>query len=602
MSATNQSQDRLAALRDVMQADGLDGWVIPIADEHMSEYVGDYAQRLAWLTGFTGSAGSAAVLADKAALFVDGRYTAQASVQVPQSLYKHIPTPEHSIASFLATHVEDGQTIGYDPWMHTQIWVLETQAKLALKGASLKAADDNLIDRIWAGKPGRPQNPIKDHPLDYAGESRADKLKIMARTVQDKGADMAVIAALDGVAWSLNLRGRDIKHSPIAFGFIILSAQGAATLFVAEDALEPKLEKALKADGVRIEAYDAFASLFADMLSTEKKLLLDPQTTVSAIFKIAQDAGATIIEGREPCTLPKACKNPVEQEGTRTAHQRDGAAMCEFLAWFDQEAPRGALDELSVADRLAQERMRVDLFQDLSFRTISAAGEHAALPHYSVTQETNIAVPTDGLYLVDSGGQYLDGTTDITRTVQVGEISDEAKRRYTQVLKGHIAVARARFPIGTPGRAIDTLARMPLWADGVDFEHGTGHGVGSYLLVHEGPQKIAKQASDEPLRPGMILSNEPGYYKEGDFGIRIENLILVQPMPRDGDERMMYGFETITLVPIDRRPILVSLLNDAEINWLNDYHERVFNALQDRVTDQTRAWLKAQTKPLSPAG
>lgn len=592
------AQTRLAELRATLKAQELDGFAVPICDEHMSEYVGDYAQRLAWLTGFTGSAGSAAVFSDKAALFVDGRYTAQASEQVPAALYEHLAVPEHSITSYFAAYAQEGQRIGFDPWLHSQPWAEETARALAQKGAQLVAVEQNPIDQIWEDQPARPALPIVEHLADYAGKERQVKLAQCAQAIRHAGADLGVICALDGLAWTLNLRGRDIDHSPVAFGFLILHSDGKAALCMDSETMDSGLKNTLK-ELVQLHPYAACLDVLKATIDDGTKVLLDPKTAVSSLFKAVEQAGGQVVRGREPCTVPKACKNPVEQDGARAAHVRDGAALSRFLAWFDGEAPKGTLTELSAADRLAVERARVDLFQDLSFRTISAAAHHAALPHYSVTPDSNIEIPTNGLYLVDSGGQYLDGTTDVTRTIQVGEISDDAKKRYTQVLKGHIAVATARFPAGTPGRAIDTLARMPLWADGADFDHGTGHGVGSYLNVHEGPQRIAKAGADEPLKPGMICSNEPGYYREGSFGIRIENLVIVQPMREEGDERSMYGFETITLAPIDRRPILTRLLTPAEISWLDAYHARVLEALSPLVGDETLGWLREQTAPLA---
>lgn len=594
---TDTPTARLKALRETMKQQTLDGWAVPICDEHMSEYVGDYAQRLAWLTGFTGSAGSAVILADRAALFVDGRYTSQAKDQVAKAEYEQLAVPGNSITSYLKEYAKTGDRIGFDPWLHSEPWARETAKMLADKGAELVAVEGNLVDQIWEGQPGRSAAPILHHEIDYAGQSRSDKIQLCARAIAAAGAELGVIASLDGIAWTMNLRGRDIAHSPVAFGFLIIHADGNAVLCMDEEAMDASLKNRLD-DMAKVVPYKGFASALEDAIEPGSGVLLDPQTAVHGIFAAVEAAEGRIVRGREPCTLPKACKNGTEQMGTRAAHIRDGAALSQFLAWFDEEAPKGGLTELKAADKLALERARVDLFQDLSFRTISAAGPHAALPHYSVTTESNIPIPTDGLYLVDSGGQYLDGTTDVTRTIQVGDIPEIAKKRYTQVLKGHIAVAAARFPEGTPGRAIDTLARAHLWADGADYDHGTGHGVGSYLNVHEGPQRIAKAGSDEPLRPGMICSNEPGYYKEGAFGIRIENLVIVQPMPREGDERTMYGFETITLAPIDRRPILKGLLTEAEIAWLDAYHDRVLETLGERVSDESLAWLRTNTQPL----
>lgn len=594
---TDTPSQRLAVLRATMKQHDLTGWAVPICDEHMSEYVGDYAQRLAWLTGFTGSAGSAVILEKSAGFFVDGRYTSQAKEQVSATDYEHLALPGNTIASYLKNHCGEGDRIGFDPWLHSQPWAEHTGKVLAAKGATLVPAQNNMVDEIWEGKPGRPAQPVVHHDIDYAGQNRRDKIELCARAITAAGAQLGVIASLDGIAWTMNLRGRDIAHSPVAFGFLIIHSDGNAVLCMNEEAMDTSLKNRLD-DLAKIVPYEDFTSALGKAIEPGSAVLLDPQTAVHGVFAAVEAAGGRVVRGQEPCTMPKACKNGTEQMGSRAAHIRDGAALSQFLAWFDEEAPKGDLDELKAADRLALERARVDLFQDLSFRTISAAGPHAALPHYSVTPESNIPVPTDGLYLVDSGGQYLDGTTDVTRTIQVGEIPDIAKKRYTQVLKGHIAVATARFPEGTPGRAIDTFARAPLWADGADYDHGTGHGVGSYLNVHEGPQRIAKAGSDVPLRPGMICSNEPGYYKEDAFGIRIENLVIVQPMPQEGDERVMYGFETITLAPIDRRPIVMELLTEAEIAWVDAYHERVLEALGDKVNEDTMGWLRQNTRAL----
>ncbi|MEM7570033.1 MAG: aminopeptidase P family protein [Pseudomonadota bacterium] len=590
-------EDKLAGLRAALNEQGFDGFILSTSDEHMSEYVGDYAKRLGWLTGFTGSVGSAVILTESGALFIDGRYTTQARTQVPSPLIERCQIPSQSLEGWVADHVAEGDVIGFDPWLHTHSWQDSVNRALEAKGARLAAIDANPIDALWTGQPDRPARPIEDHPDALAGESRDRKLTKIAREVAANGADACVIASLDGVAWAMNIRGSDIRHCPVAFGYLIVPAVGRPTVFLQPDSLDEALSQVLE-EHVDVADYAAFAGALKDLAKDAQVIQLDPNTAVAALFSIVEEAGGTVLERREPTTLAKACKNMTERDGTRAAHKRDGAALTRFLHWFDDAAPSGDITEQSAADHLALERAKTNALKDLSFPTISAAGEHAALPHYSVTQASNIAVPTNGLFLVDSGGQYVDGTTDVTRTIQVGDIPDEAKARYTDVLKGHIALATARFPQGTPGSALDTLARQFLWQAGTDYDHGTGHGVGSFLNVHEGPQRIAKSGSEEPLREGMILSNEPGYYREGAFGIRIENLVLVVSNTLSSDERPMLEFETLTLAPIDTRPIVRDRLSDAEIGWLNRYHDRVRAALQDQLEGDDLAWMIASTAAL----
>lgn len=587
--------DHIAALRDELKKRGLNGFVIPLTDEHMSEYVADYAKRLAWLTGFTGSAGSAVVLEDKAAIFIDGRYTIQVAEQVDEAIFAYVDYPDTTPADWLKKNVSSGAKIGFDPWLHSRDWVYSTQTVLRIKGADLVACETNPIDSVWTDKPSLPTHPLKAQEDGYAGRGVADKLKSIAASVRDAGADVCVLAALDSVAWAFNIRGSDIENTPVGLAFALVYGDGRGQLFTDLAKVNTELRAHLGSD---VEIFDR--SEFLEYLgkTTNNSVLLDPSNCVAALFDTVEKAGGTVIRGRDPVVLPKACKNDVEQEGARAAHRRDGAAVAQFLHWFSNEAPKGELDEISAAKHLESCRRRLNLFQDLSFRTISAAGPHAAIPHYSVDEDSNLPIDKNSVFLIDSGGQYLDGTTDITRTIAVGEVSDEAKRCFTLVLKGHIALATARFPKGTPGRALDTLARFALWQEGLDFDHGTGHGVGSYLSVHEGPQRIAKANSDEPLQQGMILSNEPGYYKAGEFGIRIENLVMVQPRPMPGDEREMYGLETITFAPIDQNMIIADLLNDEEKRWLNAYHAQVREILLPQVAADTGAWIEQATAPL----
>jgi Xaa-Pro aminopeptidase len=592
---------RLGALRTQLAADGLDGFVVPLTDEHMSEYVGDYAQRLAWLTGFGGSAGSAAVLADQAAMFTDGRYTVQVRQQVPADLFSYQDVPKTSAAQWLAERAQAGQRFGHDPWLHTRAWAAGTMALLKARGAELVAVANNPIDAVWVDRPAPSLAPIEVHGDEFAGQSHAEKRAQVAAWLGTNGCDAVVIAALDSVAWLLNVRGRDVPRTPVALAFAIVHADASVDLFTAPAKITPALTAHLGPE-VRCHPRDGFEAALKGFAG--RRVSADPQSCVAAIFDALDAGGATIVEARDPCVLPRAIKNKVEMAGTVAAHVRDGAALTRFLAWFDREAPKGGLDELSAAERLRQFRNETNSLEDLSFDTISAAGPNAALPHYRVSAETNLPIPMDSIYLVDSGGQYRDGTTDVTRTMVVGTPTAEMKDRFTRVLKGHIALARAIFPAGTKGVQLDALARQHLWAAGLDYNHGTGHGVGSYLSVHEGPQRIAaawsaQPGGDEPLQPGMILSNEPGYYKTGAYGIRIENLVLVEPRQAEGAERELLGFRELTLAPIDKRLVDVALLTPDERAWWNDYHARVAAEIGPLITDAAdQAWLAEACAPL----
>ena len=590
---------RLSALRAQLAQDGLAGFVVPLTDEHMSEYVGEYAQRLAWLTGFGGSAGSAAVLASRAAMFTDGRYTVQVRQQVPGDLFEYQDVPATSAAQWLADHVEAGHRIGYDPWLHTKAWADGTARQLAAKGAELVAVPANPIDAVWTDRPRPSLAPIEVHDDLFAGRSHADKRAEIAGWLQARKADAVVIAALDSIAWLLNIRGRDVARTPVALAFAIVHADASVDLFTAPEKISDAVRAHLGGD-VRVAPRDGFEPALHALAG--KTVVVDPQGCVAAIF--AALGSARVQEARDPCTLPRAIKNATEIAGTTAAHVRDGAALTRFLAWFDGEAPKGGLDEVSAAERLRQFRAETNSLEDLSFDTISAAGPNAALPHYRVSAETNLPITPGSIYLVDSGGQYRDGTTDVTRTIAVGTPSPEMRDRFTRVLKGHIALARALFPAGTRGVQLDALARQHLWMAGLDYAHGTGHGVGSYLSVHEGPQRIAaawssQPGNDEPLQPGMILSNEPGYYKQGDYGIRIENLVLVERREVAGAEREMMGFRELTLAPIDRRLVDVTLLTADERAWWNDYHARVAAEIGPLLTDTAeQAWLREACAPL----
>ncbi len=587
--------DHIAALRQELSARNLDGFIVPLTDEHMSEYVGAYAERLAWLTGFGGSAGNAVVLLEKAAIFVDGRYTLQVKDQVSESLFEQHHFQEYPLLTWVADNVVKGAKVGYDPELATIDWVETATAALEKVGAELVAIDSNPIDAVWTDRPAEPLNPVAIHDEKYAGRSAENKRKDIAVALDEKKADAAVVAMLDSVAWAFNIRSTDVMNTPVAHAFAILRSDESATLFINPEKVSTEVRTAL-GNKVSIEPRSNFYTHLAEMGAAGQTVLVDRATNNAKIFNTLSNAGATLVEGQDPCILPKAVKNEVEQQGTRDAHVRDGAAITEFLHWLSVEAPKGTVDELSAVAKLWSFREARDLIRDNSFDTISGAGPNGAIVHYRVEPSTNRKLEPNSLYLVDSGGQYLDGTTDITRTIAVGDPTDEMRANFTRVLKGHIALGTAKFPKGTPGMALDALARRPLWDAGLDYDHGTGHGVGSYMAVHEGPQRIAKGSSDVPLEPGMILSNEPGYYKTGEYGIRIENLVLVRPA--DAGEREMYEFETLTFAPIDRNLVDTSLMTETELEWLNTYHAEVYRKVSPLVSGDALTWLESATAPL----
>ncbi|MDP8994318.1 MAG: aminopeptidase P family protein [Pseudomonadota bacterium] len=593
-------EDRLAALREQLKADRLDGFVVPLTDEHMSEYVGSYAQRLAWLTGFQGSAGSAVVLPEEAAIFTDGRYTLQVREQVDGKHWSYQSVPETSVADWLKAHAPDGARIGYDPWLHTNQWVKRAREALAERGAELVPVSRNPIDAVWADKPEPSRARLIVHPDAYAGKSSAAKRQEMADALKEQKADAAVLAALDSIAWTFNVRGQDVEHTPVALSFAVVHDDGTADLFVASEKIDEAVRQHL-GNGVRLHERHDFEPYLSGLGG--KAVIVDPERSVSAIFEALEKAGAKVLAKRDPAVLPKAIKNEVEIAGHRAAQARDGAALVRFLHWLSVEAPKGGVDELSAAARLHEFRQASGDLRDLSFDTISGAGANGAIVHYRVTEETNRPIEMDSLYLVDSGGQYPDGTTDITRTVAVGEPTAEMRDRFTRVLKGHIAVARQRFPEGTRGSQLDSFARQHLWQAGLDYAHGTGHGVGSFLAVHEGPQRIAPVGSsqpggDEPLRAGMILSNEPGYYKVGEYGIRVENLVLVVPVEVEGAEKKLLGFETLSFAPIDRTLIEVEMLTREEKAWIDEYHAKVLEVVAPQLDGDARSWLETACAPL----
>jgi Xaa-Pro aminopeptidase len=593
---------RLSALREELRKRGLDGFVVPISDEHMSEYIGAYAQRLAWLTGFGGSAGTAVVLADKAAIFTDGRYTVQVREQVDGKLFNYQSVPATSPAKWLGENAPEGAKIGYDAWLHSKGWAEAVAKALEKKHAELVPVDGNPIDAVWADRPEPSNAPALVHQDSHSGRSSADKRAEVADWLKTEGFDAAVISALDSVAWLLNIRGSDVERTPVALSYVIAHADGTAELFIGEDKITPELAQHL-GNAVTIRPRAAFEGALAGLKG--QAVAVDPNYGVAAIFHALEGAGAKPVAVRDPTILPRAVKNPVEQQGQRDAQARDGAAIARYLHWLSVEGPKGGLDELSAAAKLREFRDASETLRDLSFDTISAAGPHAALPHYRVDEDSNIPIQPSSIYLCDSGGQYIDGTTDITRTVWIGpgEPSPEQKDRNTRVLKGHIALARATFPQGTVGGQLDALARQFLWQAGVDYAHGTGHGVGSFLAVHEGPQRIAKitgaqAGSDQELLPGMILSNEPGYYKEGAYGIRIENLVLVEKREIQGQEGDYLGFETLTFAPIDKALVEVPLLTPEERDWWNAYHAKVREVLAPQLEGDVLAWLEEACRPL----
>lgn len=589
--------DRVPALRAELARQGLQGFVIPHGDEHQSEFIPAASARLAWLTGFAGSAGTAIVLADKAAIFVDGRYTLQVRDQVDTSVFETLHLTENPPAAWIAANLTQDAVLGLDPWLHGADAVERYEAATEKAGGKLELVAANPVDAIWTDRPARPLAPVVPHPAKYAGETSESKRQRLAETLSGDGVAAAVLSQPDSIAWLLNVRGGDVPHTPLALSFALLHNNGRVDWFC--DTRKILLEtRSHLGNGVRIQPPEALGPALDTLGRLGAKVLADRQATPVWIQRRLSDAGAVLRSGADPCVAPRAAKNAVEQEGARQAHRRDAVAMVRFLAWIDAKGPNGTIGEVEAAERLLAFRREVEGFRDQSFPTISGYGPNGAIVHYRATAETDRLLEPDSLYLVDSGGQYQDGTTDITRTVCIGEPTPVMRRAFTRVLQGHIGLATARFPAGTTGAQLDALARAPLWSDGLDFDHGTGHGVGSYLGVHEGPQRVAKTGTTS-LVPGMIVSNEPGYYKAGAFGIRTENLLIVRESEGLGqDGRKFLEFETVTLAPIDRRLIDTALLTPAERAWLNAYHARVLAEVGSRLAPETREWLQRATVPL----
>jgi Xaa-Pro aminopeptidase len=588
---------RICALRGALGAARLDGFIVPKSDAFQNEYVPAHDDRLAWLTGFTGSAGIAVILKDKAALIVDSRYTLQAKDQVSSALYAIELVPKVTAASYLAANAAKGSVIGYDPALHTVAGFKQIREEALKAGVRLSPRSRNPIDRVWKGRPAEKHVPIYLHDDRLSGESAASKLDRVQKVIAEKTAAGLLVCAPDAVAWLFNIRGGDVLHTPIPLVRAFVPLAGKPMLFVSNGHINDENRAALAAVASIRELASIERSL-RELIEPGTKVLTDPAQTTLKLASALRRSKAKIAEGPDPITLFKAKKNAAELEGARKAHLRDGAALCRFLAWLDAEAPGGKIDELIASDKLEDFRRQTGELQDLSFDTISGAGSNGAIVHYRATPETNKPLRPGTLYLSDSGAQYRDGTTDVTRTIAIGEPSVEMQRHFTLVLKGHIAISAARFPAGTRGVDIDGFARRALWSAGLDYGHGTGHGIGSFLSVHEGPQSISRNGMTV-FEPGMILSNEPGYYREGHYGIRLENLIIVtEPEEVEGGELPLMGFETLTLAPFDRRLILPELLGAEERAWLNAYHATVWREISPELKGGERKWLRAATAPL----
>jgi Xaa-Pro aminopeptidase len=588
---------RLSALREELARRKLTGFVIPRADQQQNEYVAPSEERLAWLTGFTGSAGMAIVLTQEAALFVDGRYTLQAGKQVDRKAWNVEPLADPPPESWLGKHLSAGDRLGFDPWLHTSAAAERLAAACSKAGAELIAVDTNPLDSVWTERPPPPLAPVTVHGTQFSGELEAEKLRRIRLEIIKLGVDALVLSDSHAVAWSFNIRGADVSHTPLPLSYALVPKDGRPTVFIDHRKLSNSVRDHL-GQTADVEEPDALAPKLGELARSGASIALDSATAADALSRLIVAAGGKPVRGNDPVSLLKAVKNITEIEGTRTAHRRDAVALARFLAWIDREAPSGALTEIDTVEALETFRRDTGALKDVSFPTIAGTGPNGAIVHYRVTRKSNRRISPGDLLLIDSGAQYEDGTTDVTRTIAIGEPTAEMRDRFTRVLRGHIAIARAVFPDGTTGAQLDTLARQFLWQAGVDFEHGTGHGVGSYLSVHEGPARISKLGTT-PLKRGMILSNEPGYYKTDAYGIRIENLELVIGTEIAGAEKQVNAFETLTLAPIDRRLINLNMLSGKELDWVNDYHARVRHAVRPHVDEATKMWLDAATAPLS---
>ncbi len=587
---------RLASVREELLRRQLTGFVIPRADSQQNEYVAPSEERLAWLTGFTGSAGMAVVLTRKAAVFVDGRYTLQAAKQVDTAAWEVASLIDPPPENWIAANLTAGDRLGFDPWLHTSAAAERLAKTCKSVGAELVAVDSNPVDSIWTERPAPPLGPVAVHGMQFAGESESDKLERICAEIAKLNVDALVLSDSHALAWTFNIRGADVAHTPLPLSYALIPKDGRPTIFIDHRKLSNSARDHLEKTAT-VEDPDAMMPQLAALAKTGAAISLDIATAADALSRLVTAEGGKPVRGADPVALLKAVKNSTEISGTRNAHKRDGAALTRFLAWIDREAAGGALTEIDAVEALESFRRETGALKDVSFPTIAGTGPNGAIVHYRVTRKTNRRIAPGDLLLIDSGAQYEDGTTDVTRTIAIGEPTDEMRDRFTRVLRGHIAISRAVFPDGTTGAQIDTLARQFLWHAGIDFDHGTGHGVGSYLSVHEGPARISKLGTT-PLKRGMILSNEPGYYKTDAFGIRIENLELVVEAKIDGAEKPVNGFETLTLAPIDRRLIDASRISKQELRWINAYHARVRAEIRPLVDEATKVWLDRATEPM----
>jgi Xaa-Pro aminopeptidase len=590
---------RLAAFREELARRKLTGFTIPRADQQQNEYVAPSEERLAWLTGFTGSAGMAVVLAKQAAVFVDGRYTLQAAKQVDGKAWSVEPLVDPPPETWLEKRLAAGDRLGFDPWLHTSAAAERLAAACAKAGAELVAVESNPLDSVWTERPAPPLGPVAVHGTQFSGEAGADKLGRIRGEIARLGADALVLSDSHAVAWTFNIRGADVSHTPLPLSYALVPKHGRPTVFIDHRKLSNSARDHLE-QNADVQEPDALTPQLTELAQRGASIALDSATAADALSRLIAGAGGKVLRGNDPVALLKAVKNATEIEGTRAAHRRDAVALARFLAWVDREAPSGALTEIDAVEALETFRRDTGALKDVSFPTIAGTGPNGAIVHYRVTRKSNRRIVPGDLLLIDSGAQYEDGTTDVTRTIATAKPTGEMRDRFTRVLRGHIAIARARFPDGTTGAQLDTLARQFLWQAGIDFEHGTGHGVGSYLSVHEGPARISKLGTT-PLKRGMILSNEPGYYKTDAFGIRVENLELVIAADIPGAEKPMNGFETLTLAPIDRRLIDLTMIGAKELAWLNDYHARVRREVRPHLDEMTKLWLDAATEPLAQA-
>ena len=580
----------LPKLRQALANAGLNGFLIPHEDEYQNEYLPDCNERLMWATGFTGSAGSAIVLTEKASMFVDGRYTLQVRAQVDGELFEYQSVEEKGMTKWLTANTKDGDVIGYDPKLHSPNGLKALEKAARLSGATLKALTANPIDEAWDDRPSEPEMPLSIQPLSLAGESHSQKRGRIGHKIKDAGADIALITSPASIAWLLNIRGGDVMCTPLPLSTLTITASGQVDLFIKPSKITPEIRTHLGND-VSIKTEDDLMGALTSM--KDKIVLADPSTTSAWFFQTLDTAGAKLMRGQDPIALPKASKNSAEITGTTQAHKRDAVPLIKFLHWLNTDAQNGRYDEIEAAIKLEQFRHETGVLKDLSFESISGAGSNGAHCHYRVNTATTKLLEKGTLFLIDSGGQYQDGTTDVTRTVSIGDPTDEMRERFTLVLKGHISLALVRFPKGTTGSNLDVLARHALWQHGLDYDHGTGHGVGVYLGVHEGPQRISKAPNTVALQPGMIVSNEPGYYKEDGYGIRIENLQYVtEAVDIKGGERPMMGFETLTLAPISRNLIVTSMLTETERHYVNDYHAKVWAEIGPQLDGDIKSWLK----------